>query len=178
MKKLFIIIILLSLFVYIAGCTSTPGDSSDTTSNQTISEKNLHTVNCRVFDANNMPMGYASIRITYNSSEYSDGFIYGSNLSVMIVKTDENGNFSLPLNKLVPYNFTVIKQPDFALSKQPEGFSTLLIPTDDVCLIKPTSRLTSNPVPVNTLTLQSPTTLQEIIEGVNKGVGWFNGLFQ
>jgi hypothetical protein len=169
MKKL-LILLFLSLFVYLAGCISLPGDPSDTPSNQTISEKNLHTVNCRVFDVNNMPMGYASITITYNSSEYSDGFIYGSNLSVMIVKTDENGNFSLPLNKLVPYNFTVARQHD--------EFSTLLIPTDDLCLIKPTSQVTSPPVPVNTLTMRSPTTLQELIKGINKGVGWFNGLFQ
>ena len=168
MKKL-LILLFLSLFVYLAGCISLPGDPSDTPSNQTISEKNLHTVNCSVFDANNMPMGYASITITYNSSKYSDGFIYGSNLSVMVVKTDENGYFSLPLNKSVPYNFTVAKQQD--------EFSTLLIPTDDVCLIRPTSQLTSPPVPVNTLTLRSPTTLQELIKGVNKGVGWFNGLF-
>ena len=169
MKKL-LILLLLSQFVYLAGCTSLPGDPSDTPTNQTIYEKNLHTVNCRVFDANTLPLANASITITYNSSEYSDGFIYGSNLSVMIVKTDENGNFSLPLNKLVPYNFTVAKQQD--------EFSTLLIPTDDVCLIKPTSQLTSPPVPVNTLTLRSPTTLQELIKGVNKGVEWFNGLFQ
>jgi hypothetical protein len=169
MKKLFIIIIILSLFVYLAGCTSLSRNPHAASSLQTISEKNLHTVNCTVFDANNMPMAYASIIITYNSSEYSDGFIYGSNLSVMIVKTDENGTFSLPLNKLVPYNFTVAKQRD--------GFSTLFIPTDDVCLIKPPSRLPSHPVPVTTLTLRSPTTLQKLLEGVNKGVGWFNGLF-
>jgi hypothetical protein len=169
MKKLFIIIIILSLFVYLAGCTSPSRNPPATPSLQTISEKNLHTVNCTVFDANNMPLAYASITITYNSSEYSDGFIYGSNLSVMIVKTDENGNFSLPLNKLVPYNFTVAKQRD--------GFSTLFIPTDDECLIKPPSRLPSHPVPVTTLTLRSPTTLQKLLEGVNKGVEWFNGLF-
>jgi hypothetical protein len=87
----------------------------------------------------------------------------------MVVKTDENGYFSLPLNKSVPYSFTV--------SKQQDEFSTLLIPTDDVCLIRPTSQLTSPPVPVNTLTLRSPTTLQELIKGVNKGAGWFNELF-
>jgi hypothetical protein len=169
MKKLFIIIIILSLFVYIAGCTSPSRNPPATHSLQTISEKNLHTVNCTVFDANNIPLAYASITITYNSSKYSDGFIYGSNLSVMIVKTDENGTFSLPLNKLVPYNFTVARQRD--------GFSTLFIPTDDECLIKPPSRLPSPPVPVTTLTLRSPTTLQKLLEGVIKGVEWFNGLF-
>jgi hypothetical protein len=168
MKKL-LLLVLLSLFVYLAACISLPGDPSDTPSNQTISEKNLHTVNCRVFDANTLPLANASITITYNSSEYSDGFIYGSNLSVMRVKTDENGNFSLPLNKLVRYNFTVTRQQD--------EFSTLLIPADDVCLIKPTSQVTSPPVHASTLTMRSPTTLQELIKGVNTGVGWFDGLF-
>jgi hypothetical protein len=167
MNKL-LLLVLLSLLVYLAGCISLPGDPSDTPSNQTISEKNLHTVNCRVFDANTLPLANTSITITYNSSEYSDGFVYGSNLSVMRVKTDENGNFSLPLNKLVRYNFTVTRQQD--------EFSTLLIPADDVCLIKPTSQVTSPPVHASTLTMRSPTTLQELIKGVNTGVGWFDGL--
>jgi hypothetical protein len=167
MKKL-LLLVLLSLFVYLAACISLPGDPSDTPLNQTISEKNLHTVNCRVFDANTLPLANTQITITYNSSEYSDGFVYGSNLSVMRVKTDENGNFSLPLNKLVRYNFTVTRQQD--------EFSTLLIPADDVCLIKPTSQVTSPPVHASTLTMRSPTTLQELIKGVNTGVGWFDGL--
>jgi hypothetical protein len=167
MNKL-LLLVLLSLLVYLAGCISLPGDPSDTPSNQTISEKNLHTVNCRVFDANTLPLANTQITITYNSSEYSDGFVYGSNLSVMRVKTDENGNFSLPLNKLVRYNFTVTRQQD--------EFSTLLIPADDVCLIKPTSQVTSPPVHASTLTMRSPTTLQELIKGVNTGVGWFDGL--
>jgi hypothetical protein len=167
MNKL-LLLVLLSLLVYLAGCISLPGDPFDTPANQTIYEKNLHTVNCRVFDANTLPLANASITITYNSSEYSDGFIYGSNLSVMRVKTDENGNFSLPLNKLVPYNFTVARQQD--------EFSTLLIPTDDVCILKPPSQATSPPVPASTLTMRSPTTLQELIKGVNTGVGWFDGL--
>lgn len=137
MKKL-CLIILLTIFVYIAECTSQPSDSSITTSTPTIPVKDIRTVTCRVFDAKDTAMGGASIIITYDTSKYSDGFVR-SDISSVPAIADEYGNFSIPLNRSVQYNFTVTEEHGFTpIGKQdPYNYNKILNPPDNGCVLKP-----------------------------------------
>ena len=98
--------------------------------NQTSSEKQLQTINCRVFDAIDTPMSDAIITISYDPSRYSDGFILGRNDSVRNIRTDENGNFSISLNKSIQYNFT-ISESHLIPKQNPFSYSTMLIPLNN-----------------------------------------------
>jgi hypothetical protein len=147
MKKLYLII-LLAIFVYIAGCAAPSSNSSITTSTPTTTEKIRDTLYCSVFDANDKPMPSATINISYDPSKYSDGFI-GSNSSFMNRQTDGNGDFSIPLNKSVQFNVIVIEQLGFTSSKQDTySYSTTLNPMDK-CIIKP---IIPTPTPIPTTT--------------------------
>jgi len=120
MKK-FYVLLLLAILATIAGCTSESGNFSSI-SNQTGSEKQLQTIYCRVFDAINKPMSDAIITISYDPSRYPEGFIAGRNDSVRNTRTDENGNFSISLNRSIQYNFT-ISEAGFIPKRNPYSYN-------------------------------------------------------
>jgi len=171
MKK-FYVLLLVAMLVTITGCTSESGNSSSI-SNQTGSEQQLQTVNCRVFDAIDRPMSDAIITISYDSSNYSDGFIPGRNESVRNTRTDENGNFSISLNRSIPYNFT-ISESDFIPKRNPYSYSTMLIPLNNECILKPTITV---PQPAPAPETKSDRADYPSVEELNKQAGdaanWF-----
>jgi len=142
MKKLFVLL-LLALLVYLEGCSM---ESDNFSRNQTISENEVYPIHCHVSDAHGTPMRYTIVTISYDSSRYSGGFGPGKNYRVMNTRTDENGNFSMPLNRSIPYNF-VISEPGFSPLQNPYSYSTVLFPSNNECIIKPDVS-TSQPAPV------------------------------
>lgn len=165
MKKFFVLL-LLAMLISITGCTSESGNFSSI-SNQTGSEKQFQTIHCRVFDAIDTPMSDAIITISYDPSRYSDGFIPGRNDSVRNTRTDENGNFSISLNRSIQYNFT-ISESGFIPRRNPYGYSTMLIPLNNECILKPTiSALQPAPVPA----IKSDWADYPSVEELNKKAG-------
>jgi len=134
MRKLYVILPIIML-VFITGCTTSEPNNSVNISNQTKSEKIRDTVYCQVLYANGTPMVYASVNTTYNTSEYSDGFP-GDKHSYKNAYTDENGTFSVLMNKTVQFNFT-ITESDSIYKRELYTYSTLFIPMNNECILKP-----------------------------------------
>ncbi|HJX56911.1 MAG TPA: carboxypeptidase-like regulatory domain-containing protein [Methanoregula sp.] len=171
MKKIFVPL-LLAMLVIITGCTSESGNSSSI-SNQTISEKQLQTINCRVFDAIDRPMSNAIITISYDPSKYSDGFIPGRNDSFRNTRTDENGNFSISLNRSIQYNFT-ISESDFIPKRNPYSYSTMLIPLNNECILKPTfTALQPDPAPETKSDRADYPSAEELNKQAGDASNWF-----
>ena len=171
MKKIFVLV-LLAMLVIITACTSESGNSSSI-SNQTSSEKQLQTINCRVFDAIDRPMSNAIITISYDPSKYSDGFIPGRNESVRNTRTDENGNFSISLNRSIQYNFT-ISESDFIPKRNPYSYSTMLIPLNNECILKPTiTALQPAPAPETKSERVDYPSVEELNKQAGDASNWF-----
>jgi len=171
MKK-FYVLLLLAMLVTIAGCTSESGNSSNIL-NQTSSEKQLQTINCRVFDAIDRPMSDAIITISYDPSKYSDGFIPGRNESVRTTRTDENGNSSISLNRSIQYNFT-ISESDFISKRNPYSYSTMLIPLNNECILKPTiTALQPAPAPETKSDRADYPPVEELNKKAGDASNWF-----
>jgi len=171
MKKFFVLL-LLAMFVTLTGCTSESGNSSSI-SNQTTSEKQLQTVHCRVFDAIDRPMSDAIITISYDPSKYSEGFITGRNESIRNTRTDENGNFSISLNRSITYNFT-ISESDFIPKRNPYSYSTVLIPLNNECILKPTfTALQPAPAPETKSDRVDYPSVEELNKKAGDASNWF-----
>ena len=171
MKKFFVLL-LLAMLVTITGCISESGNSSSI-SNQISSEKQLQTVYCRVFDAIDRPMSDAIITISYDPSKYSDGFIPGKNESVRNTRTDENGNFSISLNRSIQYNFT-ISESGFIPKRNPYSYSTMLIPLNNECILKPTfTALQPAPAPETKSDRADYPSVEELNKKAGDASNWF-----
>ncbi len=173
MKKLYLII-LLAIFVYIAGCSTQSNDSSITTSTPTKPIRDIRQVNCSVFDAKDVVMGGATIYITYDSAKYSDGFLLDKKDTS--IYADENGNFIAYLNRSVVYNFTVTEEHGFTPIGQqnPYSYSIILNPPDGGCILKPNIP-TPQPTPTSGIkkswgNIPSP---EEFSKNAGEAAKWF-----
>jgi hypothetical protein len=166
MKKLFVLL-LLALLVYLEGCSMVSDNFSH---NQTISENKVYPVHCHVSDAHGAPMRNIIVILSYDSSLYSDGFGTGKKYSIRNTKTDENGNFSMPLNRSIQYNF-LTSEPGFSLKNNLYSNGSVLFPSNTECLLK-TTVSTSQPDQVPAIKSDYPS-----VKELNKKAGdasyWF-----